>query len=178
LSVGQTVMHLIEVGDHRLMHRVHTWSAPRWVRLWMIASTRAGDGWLWYGLCALLLFLGGHERFVAVGSASLAAVLGIGLFLLLKRACNRTRPCHIRPHCWANLLPPDKFSFPSGHTITAFAVAVPLLVVYPSLSPALLFCAFSVAASRVVLGMHFLSDVLAGIVLGCLIGSACLQLLS
>jgi undecaprenyl-diphosphatase len=178
VPVGQSVIQMIEVGDHRLMHRVHSWPAPHWIRLWMTAATRAGDGWLWYGLCAFFLCFGGAERFVAVGAASLSAFFGIALFLLLKRACNRTRPCHIRPHCWAKLLPPDQFSFPSGHTITAFAVSVPLLIVYPFIALPLLFCAFSVAASRVVLGMHFLSDVLAGIVIGSGIGFFTLQLLS
>lgn len=177
MSVGQYVLSFIEDGDHRLMHRVHSWSAPQWIRLWMVAATRGGDGWLWYALCALLLVVGGEERFVAVGAASLAASIGIALFVILKRICNRTRPCHIRPHCWAKLLPPDRFSFPSGHTITAFAVSVPLLVVYPALATLLLFCAFSVAASRVVLGMHFLSDVLAGAALGTLLGMGTLALL-
>ena len=65
----------------------------------------------------------------------------------------------------ANLLPPDQFSFPSGHSITAFSFAVGFGVYYPSLMPWLLFCAFSVAISRIVLGMHF-SDVAVGAGLG------------
>ncbi len=73
------------------------------------------------------------------------------------------------PHCWATLLPPDQFSFPSGHTITAFAVAVSLSRFYPDLAIGLLFCAVSVAASRILLGMHFLSDVLAGAAIGSLL---------
>ena len=60
----------------------------------------------------------------------------------------------------------DRFSFPSGHTITAFTVAVSLSMFYPSLTVGLLFCAVSVAASRILLGMHFLSDVLAGALIG------------
>lgn len=143
----------------------------------MVAATRGGDGWLWYSLCALLLFIGGRERFVAVGAASLSAFIGIALFLLLKRVCNRKRPCHIHPHCWASLLPPDQFSFPSGHTITAFSVCTPLILCYPLLAVPLLFFAFSVAASRVVLGMHFLSDVLAGAAIGMMLGYTGLQLL-
>jgi undecaprenyl-diphosphatase len=50
--------------------------------------------------------------------------------------------------------------------MTAFAVAIPLLLFYPTLTFALLFCAFSVGMSRILLGMHFLSDVIAGAVLG------------
>src|SRR4029079_17415842 len=90
----------------------------------------------------------------------------------LKRACNRKRPCALEPHCWATLLPPDQFSFPSGHTITAFSVAVSLGLFYPAMLIGLLFCALSVALSRILLGMHFLSDVLAGAALGSILGYA------
>lgn len=170
MSVGQHVLNYIEAGDHRVMNRMHAWRAPRWIRLWMLLATRGGDGWLWYSLCALLLIFGGDDRFLAVGSAAIASSLGVALFLFLKRAFGRKRPCSIQPHCWATLLPPDQFSFPSGHTISAVAVAVPLAIVYPMLTIPLLFAALSVAMSRVVLGMHFLSDVLAGIAVGGLLG--------
>jgi undecaprenyl-diphosphatase len=133
----------------------------------MICATRGGDGWLWYALGAMLLLFGGEQRFVAVGAAGLAAATGIALFLKLKRATRRKRPSE--PHCWACLLPPDQFSFPSGHTITAFAVSMSLAAFYPELGIGLLFCAISVAASRILLGMHFLSDVLAGATIGALL---------
>jgi undecaprenyl-diphosphatase len=84
----------------------------------------------------------------------------------LKKLSGRKRPCEVEPHCWATLLPPDRFSFPSGHTITAFSVAVSLGAFYPTLLPALLFCALSIAISRILLGMHFLSDVLVAALLG------------
>jgi undecaprenyl-diphosphatase len=158
--------HFIEHRDHRLMRRVNRWPAPRWVRMWMLYATRAGDGWLWWPMGALILLFGGASRFEAVLSASLAAGAGILLFLRVKKATGRKRPCEYEPHCWADLLPPDQFSFPSGHTITAFAVAVSLLRFYPSLTIGLLFCALSVAASRILLGMHFLSDVVAGALIG------------
>jgi undecaprenyl-diphosphatase len=90
----------------------------------------------------------------------------------MKRACGRKRPCALEPNCWATLLPPDQFSFPSGHTITAFAVAVTLGVYYPALLVGLLFCAASVALSRILLGMHFLSDVVVGGIIGALLGFA------
>jgi undecaprenyl-diphosphatase len=152
--------------DHRLMRRVHRWPAPRWIRLWMICATRGGDGWLWYSLGLALLLFGGPMRWLALGSASLAAGCGIAIFLQLKKSTGRRRPCAIEPHCWAKLLPPDQFSFPSGHSITAFAVAVSVGTFYPTLLIGLLACAASVAISRILLGMHFLSDVLAGAALG------------
>ena len=152
--------------DHTLMRRVNRWHPPRWIRVWMLCATRGGDGWLWYAMGLIILLFGGPSRFAAVGTAALAAGLGITLFLFVKERSGRKRPCAIEPHCWAKLLPPDRFSFPSGHTITAFAVALSLSAFYPSLSIGLLFCAGSIALSRILLGMHFLSDVLAGALIG------------
>ena len=118
------------------------------------------------------------QRFHALLAATLAVATGVTLFLELKRAFRRKRPCALEPHCWADLLPPDQFSFSSGHTITAFAVAVSLGGFYPEMLPGLLFSAISIAASRVVLGMHFLSDVLAGAALGATLGAIATALIS
>jgi undecaprenyl-diphosphatase len=125
-----------------------------------------------------VLLDGGPARFQALLAALLAVGVGIALFLSLKRACGRRRPCALEPHSWATLLPPDQFSFPSGHTITAFAVAISFGLFYPHAIPGLLFCAVSVAASRVVLGMHFFSDVLAGAAMGSMLGYAAFALLT
>jgi undecaprenyl-diphosphatase len=67
-------------------------------------------------------------------------------------------------------LPPDKYSFPSGHSITAFAIAISIGFFYPQLQLCLLFIALLIAASRIILGMHFLSDVLAGSAIGVVLG--------
>ncbi len=152
--------------DHRLMRRVHRWHAPRWIRLWMIAATRGGDGWLWWAMGLVVLFFGGRHRFHALAATGAAVGTGAALFLRLKKLTGRRRPCALEPHCWSKLLPPDQFSFPSGHTITAFSVAVTLALFYPHLAVGLLFCAGSVAVSRILLGMHFLSDVVAGAAIG------------
>ncbi len=160
------VRSLITKGDHSVMRRANNWEAPRWVRLYVISATRGGDGWLWYAMGLAIVLLGGKTRFQAVGAAGLASVLSILMFLWLKRVTGRRRPCQIQPHCWATLLPPDQFSFPSGHTMTAFAVAIPLSLFYPSLMIGLFFCALSIAISRILLGMHFLSDVVAGALIG------------
>jgi len=166
MMAHQTMLQFIATRDHKLMRKVNKWPAPKWVRLSAIAATRAGDGWLWYLIGLIILLFGGETRFSAIAAAGSAAVVGIGLFTSLKKFSGRKRPCEIEPHCWANLLPPDQFSFPSGHTITAFAVAVSLGAFYPALLPALLFFAFCIAISRILLGMHFLSDVVVGALIG------------
>src|SRR5580692_11699689 len=156
----------ISARDHRLMRRVHRWRPPKWFRLWMIIATKAGDGWLWYALSAVIVIFGGQDRWAALTAAWSAGGAGAMIFAVLKKVTGRKRPNQIEPHCWATLLPPDQFSFPSGHTMTAFAVAIPLSMFYPSLTIGLLFCALSIAMSRILLGMHFLSDVVAGALIG------------
>lgn len=166
MTAHHTMLQFIATGDHKLMRKVNKWLAPKWIRLLAMLATRAGDGWLWYLTAIFVLVFGGDDRFSATATAGSAALVGIGLFKLLKKISGRKRPCEIEPHCWATLLPPDQFSFPSGHAITAFAVAIALGEFYPVLLAPLLFCAFAIATSRILLGMHFLSDVVAGAMLG------------
>jgi undecaprenyl-diphosphatase len=156
MAVARNLWGYIDRRDHRLMRRMNRWRAPRWFRIWMIAATRMGDGWIWYGLGLMLLAYGGQQRFSAIGAAGSAAVLGIFVFKALKRLSQR----------------PDKFSFPSGHTMTAFSIALVVSYFYSSLEGVLFFLALSIAVSRIVLGMHFLSDVLAGVVMGVALGCA------
>jgi undecaprenyl-diphosphatase len=137
----------------------------------MLAATRAGDGWLWAAIgLTLLAFSESPERFAAVAAGTSAAILSVMLFLVLKRLINRRRPCEIEPHCWATMQPPDAYSFPSGHTMVAFAVAVPVAAFYADLLPTMVFCASCVGFSRIALGMHFLTDVIAGSALGGALG--------
>jgi undecaprenyl-diphosphatase len=166
------MIRLITAGDRRVMRRVNQWAAPHWIRQWTVAASRAGDGWLWIALSLILLLFGGNRRFEAVASGYISVGAGLVTFLLVKRVAGRERPCSIETHCWAKLLPPDRFSFPSGHTITAFAAAVPTGLYYPVLFPGLIFCALSIASSRILLGLHYLSDVLAGMLIGSTIGVA------
>jgi undecaprenyl-diphosphatase len=177
LEFTHTMLSFIAHRDQRLMRRVNRWNAPRWIRVWMLLATRGGDGWLWYAMGAVILLFGDVDRFRAVGAAAIAVGIGIALFLRLKKLTGRKRPCAYEPHCWAKLLPPDQFSFPSGHTITAFSVAVSLSLFYPELAVGLLFCAISVATSRILLGMHFLSDVLAGAAIGTILAYGAVSLM-
>lgn len=178
MAMAKTVWGYIENRDHRVMRRMNRWKAPRWIRYWMLLATRGGDGWIWYSLGFILLVVGGPHRFSAVCASGAAAICGVFVFKLLKRISRRQRPCHLEPHCWADILPPDQFSFPSGHTMTAFSIALVISYFYPSLQWPMYFLAISIAVSRIVLGMHFLSDVLAGAVLGSGLGVSAIVLMA
>ena len=166
----------LSAPDYFLMLRLNRWRPPRWIRVWMLVASRAGDGWLWWCCGLAVLVSRDSARHQAIAAAALAVVAGIITFKVLKRSVGRRRPCALEPHCWANLLPPDQFSFPSGHSITAFAVAVSLGTFYPAALPVLMFCAVSVAISRLLLGMHFLTDVVAGAALGTTLGYSAARL--
>ena len=144
--------------DNNLMRRFNRWRAPRWFRWWMLLATRAGDGWLWGMIGIAVLLSSDPERFRAIEAAGFAVATGIVLFHKLKRMVGRVRPRDIEPHCWAHIVTRDKFSFPSGHSTTAFAVALSLGSFYPEIMPVLLVLAANVAVSRVVIGMHYLSE--------------------
>jgi undecaprenyl-diphosphatase len=155
------------------MRRLNRWRAPRWFRWWMLLATRAGDGWLW-GLIGIALLFASSDpiRFRAIEAAGCAVAAGILVFHKIKRVVCRVRPKDIEPHCWANIVTKDRFSFPSGHSTTAFAVALSLGSFYPEIMPLLLVLAANVAVSRVVVGMHYLTDVLVGSGMGALLGYA------
>ena len=119
---------------------------------------------------------GDVQRFHAVEAGASAVAAGILIFHHIKKAVGRTRPRDIEPHCWACIVTRDRFSFPSGHSTTAFAVALSLGSFYPEAMMLLLVLAANVAISRVIVGMHFLSDILVGSAMGSLLGYVAFKL--
>jgi undecaprenyl-diphosphatase len=170
MTAKRAVWEFIQARDHQVMRRVHRWRAPRWLRVWMVFASRLGDGWIWYSVGIVLLLFGGDLRFIAFAASATAEAATVVLFRAMKKSSKRKRPCHLEAHCWAHVLPPDQFSFPSGHSMSAFAIAIPLCIFYPELQAALLVLSVSIAVSRVVLGMHFVSDVVVGSLLGAGLG--------
>jgi membrane-associated phospholipid phosphatase len=96
-----------------------------------------------------------------------AAVVNYGVTKTMKYSINRTRPYDQYPFIYNKLIENDA-SFPSGHTSTSFALATSLSLAYPKwyiIAPSYVW-ASSVAYSRLQLGMHYPSDVLAGAFIG------------
>ncbi len=103
--------------------------------------------------------------------AALGAVAAAGIFVtIFKELFDRARP----PVAGIDAVGviPASASFPSGHSATAFAAAVAVGLFYPRLRRPLLALAAIVALSRVYLGVHYASDVVAGSLLGVLLGLA------
>jgi undecaprenyl-diphosphatase len=178
MTFAKSVRGFLEQNDMRLVRRVHRWRAPRWMRSATLWVTRLGDGWIWYALALIILFVGGERRFLAVGAGLTASLAGIVVFRQMKLISKRPRPYKVEPHCWAMIAPPDRFSFPSGHSMTAFSITVTIGHFYPELRWVLIVLALSIAASRIILGMHYLTDVVAGAAIGIGLGMASLSLFS
>ena len=146
--------------------RANRWGEWNGVRRFFAIISRLGDGVFWYALMATMVIVDGFTGLAA--SAHLAATGAIALILYkaLKRWTRRPRPfaSDVRIRAW--IAPLDEFSFPSGHTLHAVAFTLVALAHYPGLAPLLIPFAACVAASRVVLGLHYPSDVLAATVIG------------
>jgi undecaprenyl-diphosphatase len=152
------------------------WGARRIVRAYFRAVSRLGDGAFWVALIATIALVDGWRGLDV--AAQLAATGGIAAlaYRRLKRWTRRPRPCASDRAIRAWIAPLDEFSFPSGHTLHAVSFTTIAVAHYPALAWGLVPFAASVAASRVVLGVHYPSDVLAATALGGLLAGGMLAL--
>jgi len=156
----------IDAAEYGLCCRLNRGShrrVPR--RLFQIAS-RLGDGVVWYALILALPLLYGATAVKPAIAMALTGVLGVVLYTLLKRLFVRERPFITHQAISRAAAPLDRYSFPSGHTLHAVSFTWQALVHFPELAWVLVPLAALIAASRVVLGLHYPSDVLAGAAIG------------
>ena len=127
--------------------------------------SKTGDGPLYLVIAGLLYWNEGFDsRFLQ--AILLAFLIERPVYFVLKNTLKRNRPQAALQNFRSVITPSDKFSFPSGHTSAAFMMATLLGCYLPSLM-ALLYCwATLVGFSRVVLGVHFPTDILVGAILG------------
>lgn len=118
----------------------------------------------------MLLLANGGLRVVGLASA-LSLTVSHLIVQILKKFFPRKRPYLKVSGAKYPINPLTDHSFPSGHTTAVFSVIIPLILYMPSVGLLLLPVAFSVAVSRVFLGLHYPSDVLAGICLGSMTGT-------
>lgn len=170
---------------HALLHRYLDWeqavtvtanrlNGHRLARGLFGAASRLGDGVGWYAILLLLAVSDGREALVPVGWMLVTALAGLLLYWAIKKLTARLRPCAVCEGIQLSVPPLDKYSFPSGHTLHAVNFSVQLMAYAPELAWLVVPFALLMMASRMVLGLHYLSDVLAGAVLGGLLASLAL----
>ena len=135
--------------------------------------TRLGDaGIIWIILTVLLLIIPKTRK---TGVIMMAALLVDVLLcnVLIKNLVARTRPFDVNTAVQLLVAKPQDYSFPSGHTAASFASVTALyLAGEKKMWKAALVLAVLIALSRLYLYVHYPTDVLGGMLLGCLAGYA------
>lgn len=160
------------IWTRRLQRKVQA-SAAEALLVW---ASRCGDGPLWYGLMLLLPIVAGAEGWECVKEMTLIGVINMTLYFGLKHWIGRARPFAQYPDIRACARAPDQFSFPSGHTLHAVAFTLVLTYHFPKLAAVLWPLAFLVSVSRIALGLHYPTDVVAGATIGAVVASLALLL--
>lgn len=157
--------------DSAVCVKVSHASQYRLVRDWFRLMSRLGDGIFWYALLFGVLMMRGEAAWLPVLHIAATGLSGTVVYKWLKGKTLRPRPYQVLQDVWLTGKPLDYFSFPSGHTLHATVFSCMILAYYPSLATLVILFSLMVAASRVVLGLHYPSDVLAGALIGILMSA-------
>ncbi len=153
--------------DHRFNQQVATVSR---------VVSRTGDGPLYvmFGLIALWLDTVVGWAFFCVTLAAFAFELPI--YWAAKNSVKRRRPAELNRVIPTFITPSDRYSLPSGHSAAAMVMATSIAHFYPTLAIGVFVWALAVGLSRILLGVHFLTDVLIGMALGMASANAAITL--
>jgi len=161
-----------QAWDQALCRRLNHAAQLRPVLWFFRATSRLGDGVFWYSLMLALLLWEGPAVLPGVLHMAVAALTGTLLYKWLKGRTSRPRPYQRHAAIVCRTAPLDQYSFPSGHTLHAVVFTIVALAYFPWLGPLLVGFTVLVSLSRVLLGLHYPSDVLAGAAIGALIAGA------
>lgn len=143
----------------------------------IIWLSRTGDGYLYFAIGLLLMFFEPENGEIFLYTALMAYGLELPIYVVLKKAFKRPRPCDFFSNFTAHVTPSDKFSLPSGHTAAAWLMAIIVAHYYPPFAVLAYSWATLIGLSRILLGVHYPTDVLAGTLLGITIAQLSLMIL-
>lgn len=166
----------IQAVDDKVIDNIIRFRSPLKNKIMITASSAGNMGIIWFAICMPFLI---YAPWREIG-VNIIFALGFTQLLcevILKHIVRRERPVWKLPDQEQLIHRPKYYSFPSGHTSASFCVvAVSFFRCQPIVVLPIFVCAVLIATSRVYLRVHYLSDVLVGMVLGLLCGSASVSL--
>jgi undecaprenyl-diphosphatase len=168
---AQHIIARFDNAEYRWCRRLNRGVAVPPLRLLFQAASRLGDGVIWYLLLAALPLAYGAGALRAVLAMALTGAAGAFVYRWLKARLVRERPFIRHAGIELAMAPLDRYSFPSGHTLHAVSFAWQACAHFPELAWVLVPLAGLIAVSRIVLGLHYPTDVLAGGALGALLAA-------
>lgn len=160
------IFRRVDAFEYGWCLRLNRSCSQRSVRDFFAAISRLGDGMFWYVLIVLLPVIYGETALFAAIRMALVGFTGVALYKYLKSHLVRERPYISLAGIVPGTKALDRYSFPSGHTLHAVSFTILATASFPTLAWLLVPFAALVAASRVVLGLHYPSDVAAGAIIG------------
>ena len=156
----------VDAIEHAWCLRLNRGCSQPAVRDIFAAISKLGDGVFWYGLIFLLPAVYGESALYPALRMAIVGVVGVTLYKYLKSRLVRERPYISLAGITPGTRALDRYSFPSGHTLHAVSFTTLAVASFPELAWLLIPFAALIAASRVVLGLHYPSDVAAGALIG------------
>jgi undecaprenyl-diphosphatase len=156
--------------DSRLFLRIYSLSGKRILDYFFFYITKIGDGWLYAALIGLYLIIYTKDAISILPALLTAYAIDTAIYFLVKKKVKRTRPFKKIEGITSLVIPPDEFSFPSGHTAAAAVMAVIGSTCFPEIKIVLFIYVALIGFSRIYNGVHYPFDVFAGAGLGVLSG--------
>lgn len=169
--------HRADAAEYRLCLRMNRACRLPGIRRLFASISRLGNGVFWYTLMVFLPAAFGEAGLYPALRMALVGTIGLLLYKYLKSRLTRERPYITLDGVIAGTTVLDRYSFPSGHTLHAVSFTILACYSFPILVWLCIPFAVLVAASRVVLGLHYPTDVLAGAGIGASLAWASINLL-
>ncbi len=174
----KSIFQKIDKFEHHICLYFNNFSRRNTIKRFFSIISRIGDGGLWYTLILGLFFLFGFKGYIVAMGMALMAIINVAIYKSLKSRLVRERPYISFLDLSCGTPPLDQYSFPSGHTLHAISFTVVCVYFFPMFAMLLIPISILIAISRIVLGLHYPTDVIMGALIGTIISLSTIQIIS